>query len=266
MRGNGQQAVKAVGKAVQGFTGQAKDQIHMQVGVGVCQQPTQVGLGRGVVLAARHGVLHRHIEGLHTHFQLQHARRKQCQLRFQAVWQVVGDDFKMQKQVSFGRSSWAGRSRRVSLRWTTWGLCRVRRLGQFVQKKLQDAHRMLDLQIERAVDKLEAAGTALVQALQRRQHAVKLKAPSGFVERTEAKLALERAATRGFHIQQAVRQVGIRIFVIRQRQLGQRRLLAGDDFHQGRWPVQQGAAQLGKAHVAPAGDDKVGQLADRLLI
>ena len=50
MRANRQQPVKAIGKTLQRFTRQAKDQVNVQVRVGVGQQPAQVGLGGVVVL------------------------------------------------------------------------------------------------------------------------------------------------------------------------------------------------------------------------
>ena len=102
MRANRQQPVKAVGKTLQRFTRQAKDQVDMQVRVGVGQQPAQVGLGGVVVLPPRDGLLHRHVEGLHAHFELQHPRRKLRQHGPQAIRQVVGDDFKVQEQVALG--------------------------------------------------------------------------------------------------------------------------------------------------------------------
>ncbi len=47
-------------------------------------------------------LLHLLVETLHAHFQLQHAGRKLRQQRFQALRQVVGDDFKVQKQLLAG--------------------------------------------------------------------------------------------------------------------------------------------------------------------
>lgn len=44
----------------------------------------------------------------------------------------------------------------------------------------------------------------------------------------------------------------------------QRRLLAGDDFHEGPRSVQQAATQRGEGNVAPAGDDMIGKLHDAL--
>ena len=65
---------------------------------------------------------------------------------------------------------------------------------QLVQEKLQDSYRIVDLQIERAIHKLEVTRPALVKRLKRRQHPVQIKPPSSLVQRTQAKLAFERAA------------------------------------------------------------------------
>ena len=62
-----------------------------------------------------------------------------------------------------------------------------------------------------------------------------------------------------------MRQVGLAVFAVGQRQVGQRRLLAGDDLHERLRAVQQRAAQLGKTHITPAGDHMVGQMRDGLL-
>ena len=66
MRANRQQPVKTFGKTLQRFARKAKNQVDMQVRVGVRQQPAQVGLGGLVVLAPRDGLLHYHVEGLHA--------------------------------------------------------------------------------------------------------------------------------------------------------------------------------------------------------
>ena len=62
-----------------------------------------------------------------------------------------------------------------------------------------------------------------------------------------------------------MRQVGVAVLGIGQGNLVERRLLARNHLHQRQWAVQQRAAQLGKAHITPAGDDMVGQRHDGLL-
>ena len=52
MRGQGVQAVKAVGKALQRFAGQAKNQVGMYMGAALRDQSAQVVSGFQVVLLA----------------------------------------------------------------------------------------------------------------------------------------------------------------------------------------------------------------------
>ena len=106
----------------------------------------------------------------------------------------------------------------------------------------------------------------MIQGFKRVQKRVQLECPGGFVQRTQAKLALERAATRGFHIHHTVRQIGIRILAVRQGNVRQRRLFPRYDLHQRPRPVQQGPAELREADIPPTRDDVVGQPHNLLLI
>ena len=57
------------------------------------------------------------------------------------------------------------------------------RLGlNTVNKKLQNPHRKIDLQVKGAVHKLEVAGAALIQNLHLGHEAVQLEGPGGLVE------------------------------------------------------------------------------------
>jgi hypothetical protein len=53
VRAQGVEAVEALGKTFQRFAGQAEDQVGVQVGGAVLDQPGEVGTGLVVVLAAR---------------------------------------------------------------------------------------------------------------------------------------------------------------------------------------------------------------------
>ena len=222
--------VKAIGKALQRLARQAKNQIGMHMRLAFAHQPAQVVSGLGVVLFARNALLHFGVEALNTDFKLQRAGRKLHDQRFEPVRQAVGNDFKMHEQIGHHP----------------------------IQEKLQNPHRKIDLQIESAVNKLEVARAALKQRVHLGHEAVQLKRPRRLVKRTQAKLALERAAARGFDIQQALGQVFCRVFVVGQGQCLQRRLLADNDFHERLRAIEQRAAQLGESHIAPAGDDVVG--------
>ena len=99
MRAQRVQGVKTLGKTGQGLAGQAKDQVGVQVGLGLSHQPVQVSQGFGVVLAARDALLHLGIETLDANFELQHARWKLRDQGLEPVWQLVRDQLKVHKQV-----------------------------------------------------------------------------------------------------------------------------------------------------------------------
>ena len=82
MRPCGVQAVETRRDAVQRLSGQTKNQIRVQMGLRLFDQPAQIGHGFFVVLAPRNALLHLHIESLNPHFQLQYARWK---LRYQGL-------------------------------------------------------------------------------------------------------------------------------------------------------------------------------------
>ena len=159
MRAQGVQGVKALGKAGQRLAGQAENQVSVQVGVRLRHQPVQVGQGFGVVLPARDALLHLGVEALDADFELQHTGRKLRDQDLEPVRQLVRDQLKVHKLV---RGRWSRR--------------------QAVQKKLQDARRGLDLQVEGAVHKLELPRAALIQPVQLGQKRVQVKGPGGLVK------------------------------------------------------------------------------------
>src|SRR4030065_1659396 len=71
------------------------------------------------------------------------------------------------------------------------------------QKKFQNARAGFDIEIESAIDELEVARAAFIQPRHFAEEQIEIERPSGLVERGQAKLALERAAARGFPIQNA---------------------------------------------------------------
>ena len=101
MRSQRMQLVKALGKAGQRFAGQAKNQVGVQVGVGLIDQPGKISHGFGVVLFARNALLHIDIEALNAHLKLQHARRKLRNHGLEALRQVVRNHLKVDEQVWF---------------------------------------------------------------------------------------------------------------------------------------------------------------------
>ena len=102
-------------------------------------------------------LLHHNVETLDADLQLQHTRRKASEHRFEAIWQMVGHNLKVQKQIVRGR--------------------------QAIQKKLQDAQRGVNAQIEGPVHKLEVTRSALVQVIQRRQKPIQIEGPGRLIKR-----------------------------------------------------------------------------------
>ena len=234
------QPVEAGGERRQVLARQAGDQVDVQVRLRVRAQPAEVGFGGGVVLAPGDPALHGDVEGLDADLELQRAGRKARDRRLQRLGQVIRDQFEVQERRVVG-------TRRDQ-----------------PEEELEDAHRGRHLEVERAVDELEVARAALVQARQFGQQRLERKGPRGPVERGQAELALERAAARGLDVDRPVRQVRVGVLAVRQRQAFQRRLLAGVHPVQRPRAVQQGRGQPRERHVAPSGDHVVGEPADLL--
>ena len=140
MRAPGPQSVKALGKTLPTLARQAKNQVRVQVRGAVGHQPLHMGLGAHAVLAAGNGFLHLGVEALDANLKLQRTGGKAGDTGLQCVGQMVRDQLKMHKH-------------RV-----------LRRLFQALQKKLQNAHRGLDFEVESPVHKFEGACASGIQA------------------------------------------------------------------------------------------------------
>ena len=180
VRTPGPEFVKTRSKAVPAFAGQAEDQVGVQVRLAVLHQPAHIGCSARAVLPSADAALHLRVQALDANLELQHPGGEAGDAVLQARGQLVGDEFEVHKQ----------RRVRVPL--------------QLIQKKFQDAHRRLDFQVEGAVHKFESARAACVQIVQRCQKFFQLKSPGGFVQGAQAKRALERAAARSLHVQNAL--------------------------------------------------------------
>ena len=131
----------------------------MQMRVASGDEPAQVGLGLGGVLAAGNGVLHRRIEALDANFKLQHPGGKARDAGFEPLGQLVGHEFEVHKQGFLGLG------------------------GQPGQKELQNLHRGVNLEVESAVHELEGARTAGVERREFGQKGVQVEGPGGFIQR-----------------------------------------------------------------------------------
>ena len=144
----------------------------MHVGVGMVDQPAQIGFASLVVLPARDAFLHVGVETLDADFELQHAGRKLRDQFLQAIRQMIGNDLEVQKQI----------------------------VGQTIEEKLQDGQRGVDFEIEGPVYEFEIARAALVERFHFAKKGRELEGLGRFVERAQAELAFERAAARSFDI------------------------------------------------------------------
>ena len=85
------------------------------------------------------------------------------------------------------------------------------------QKKFQNCLTRQDVQVERAIHKLELLQAALQKFLHRREKFVQRHLPHRNVERRQTKFAGERTAARRLDIHDAVREVRLRVILIGQR-------------------------------------------------
>ena len=234
------QAVEAGGEALDGFARQPGDQVDMEVRARLGQQPGQVLLGAPIVLSAADQCLDLRVPGLDADLELQAAGRKARDQLAQRRRQMVGHQLEVREHRVVGR-----------------------RLDPF-QEKAQDRRAGVRLQVEGAVDESEVPGAPRVQGVERLQHPGQRERPGGLVERRQAELAFERTAARGFQVEMAFAQVAIAVLVIGQGDCVEVRAVAGDHLHQRSRSVEQLAGQSGESLLGCAGDDVIGQRADRL--
>ncbi len=238
MRMQRMQPVEATTEAGEVFTRQARNQVDMDQRRRFLAQPAQIGFGRGIVLPPRDARLHGLVPGLDADLEMQRSLRETQDRLLQFFRQVVGYQFEMDEQI----------------------------ITQALKEKLEYRQAGGHLQVEGAVDKTEMPGAAVVQTLEFAEKTFHLEGPCGLVQRGQAEFAFERAAARSFDINETARDVFIRVFTVGQRDVGERRLLAGMDFLRRCLAGKNVGAKLRKSHVAPAGDNVIGQRADALLL
>jgi hypothetical protein len=231
---------KALRKTVEILAGQTRNQIGMQMGVGVFHQPADVGGRTVIVLLAADACLHGRVEGLHADFQLQGTWGKLGNAFLERFRQMIRHDFEVGKD-------------------------RILRMGRdLVQKELHDPVAALRVQIESAINEFELSRAARVKPFHLVQKRVEIETPGRFVQRRNAEFALERTAARCFDIKGAMRNVFRRVMTVGHRNLVQSGLDAGLNFLDRRCAAKNLATQCGKAHLSPSGDDVIGQSHDFL--
>ena len=156
---DGNQLIETACKAVDIFAWQAGNQVGVQMRMRMFHQPADVGGRLLVVLFAADQRLHFRVEALHSDFQLQSAGREFRKQFLQAVGQMIGYYFKVDK------------NRIVRLR------------SQLVEEELQDAAADIRVQIESAVDELELARSSLIKQIHFSQKAIQIETPCRLVQR-----------------------------------------------------------------------------------
>ena len=141
-----------------------------------------------------------------------------------------------------------------------------RRCLDTIEEELHDREARGRLQVERAIHELEAAGAAGVQRGHLCKKTFEREGDRRLVQGGKTELALERAAARGLDIEKALGDVLRREVTIRQHEVCEVGLLAGDDAHDRLRAVQDRPHQAREADVARTLDDIVGQPADLLSI
>ena len=117
-------------------------------------------------------------------------------------------------------------------------------LVQSLQKEIENPRADFGVEIEGAIHEFEVAHAPLVEPLHLGQKRLQRKRPSGLVQRRQTEFALERAAARGFDVDQPVGDVLVGIKPIRQRELIQRGSRGGDDLFGRRVVGEQSPAEL----------------------
>ena len=126
------------------------------------------------------------------HFKLKRAARELHDDFAQRLGQPVRDHFEVEKQA----------------------------VAMAVQEKLQNGFAGGDVQVEGAIDKFELTHAAVEQFLQFGQQGGQGELPHRHVERGQAEFAGERAAARGFDINDAVGDIFVVVEFVGQRELG----------------------------------------------
>lgn len=227
----GDQLVETFGEVFQRVAGQAKDQVGVDIGLGLLSQPQQVLTGFPVVLPAADQALYLGIKRLDADLELQGVPGESFYHLPQSIRQVVRHDFEMQIQV----------------------------VAHARQEKFHDGDTGADFQVERAVYEFEIARAALVQIIHGSQESFQFERRGSLVQRRQTEFAFERTAARGFDIDHAVLDVLVAVTGVRQLQLIERDDLALDDLCSGDAPCQQLRAELPETDLARPLDHIIGK-------
>ena len=147
-----------------------------------------------------------------------------------------------------------------------------------VEEKLENGGAGFQIEVECAVNEFELAAAAVEKALHGGEKSVERKLADRFVEGGETELAFVGTTSRGFDVNDAMREVVVGVEIVRQRErgeVGKRRAgrrsgrkskgMSRSKRRRGRRGKEL-AAKLGESKVGFAGDDVVGEARDFLLV
>src|SRR5688500_5569397 len=223
-------------KAGHVFTGKADDEVGVDVHAGFTAEEAEVFGKAIVVLAALDAGADFGVEGLDADFELEGARRKFGDDFAKAVGQAVGNHFEVEEMA-----------------------------GLIIREtEFQDRAAGVQIKVESAIDEFEMLHAATEESFKRPEELSGIESTHRNVERREAEFARKRADTRRFDVADAIGDVGVRIKVVRKRELREDGKFRRNNFTLRRRHGEDGAAGCGKFQIRFAGDDVIGSSADRL--
>ena len=232
-----EKAVEALAETVEVLTGQAGDEVGMDMDAGARPQPSEVVLHPAMVLPTGDQLLDVRVEGLDADFELERPRWKLRDEFAQGLGESVGNHLEMDEEP----------------------------LGPPFEEELEDAPGNDGMQVERPVHELELADAPIEQRLHRVEKAIEGELADRDVEGREAEFAGERATAGSLDVDDPMRTIAFVVEGIGELELGRirdrgvdrvGRFLTGDEL----------PAEVGEREVGFTGDDVVGERGDLLLI
>jgi len=230
VRLQGEEAVEAAGEGLERFAGESRDEVGVDVDAGVVVEEAEVLLEARDVLSAADALAHLGVEGLDADLELKAAGWESWEEGPDFVREAVGDHLEVEEQIVL----------------------------PVVEEELEDGGAGVATEVERSVDELEAAQSAVKEAAPVLEERFEGEGADGHVEGREAELAGERAAAGRLDVDRAVFEVVIGVFRVGGQESGG----IGEWGMEDVWDVvvagQEVAADVGEGEVGLACDDVVG--------
>jgi hypothetical protein len=243
------QTIETGGKTVEGFAGQADDEVGVEVDTGLLAEEAEIILQPIEVLASGDAGADIGMEGLDADFELEGAGGEGGDFLAERFREAVGDHFEVEEEA----------------------------VVPAIAEEAEDGTAGGEVEVEGAIDELEMPGAALEESVHGGEERFQGKGTDGEVEGGQAELAGEGATTGGFHVEDAMGEVVIGIELVGEGELGEVGEGGGDDAGKGGGKGRiggrgvgrrgkQGSAQMGEGQVSFAGEGMIGEGDDLLLI